>query len=42
LWKADEFSVDSESEFNDSDLVVKFLSAGEHCGSSNDEDNVND
>jgi hypothetical protein len=46
LWRDDECSVNSESEFNDdsdsySDMVVKFLSGSEQSDSSDDED-VND
>jgi hypothetical protein len=43
LWKEDEFSVNSESEFSDdNDMVVKFLSGSEQSDSSDDEDNAND
>jgi hypothetical protein len=46
LWKEDEFSVNSESEFSDgsdcvSDMVVKFLSGSKQSDSSDDKDNVN-
>jgi hypothetical protein len=47
LWKEDECSVNSESEFSDdsgcdSNTVVKFLSCSKQIDNSNDEDNVND